>query len=275
MKAVPFGQTYMPEEPPEGKKKIPRPSRLLQPRRLIVILIVVAVVLAVVTALTKDEGILWLFTLKDVQGGELGDIAKVLAPLLALALAIERLLETVFDLFEQTAADVAELGNAGLDGLQWFQDELDRAWGAAREAAKTLGQPSQDQPSQDDEATLAKLKKAEQRIIDANSRIAGLTKDPKYMSTKRMLSIWIGLLLGLVVAVLSDMGIFALLQISVPRILDMLITGFVLGAGSGPMHSLVGILQGAKDTLENLGELATLGPIKQQIKELQDHQIPG
>jgi len=267
MKAVPFGQKYLLEEPPEDKdkKKLPRPSSLLQPSRLIVILILAAVVLAVVTALTKEEGILWLFDLKDIQGGELGDIAKVLAPLLALALVIERLLETVFDLFEQVAADVAKLGNAGLEGLKWFQDELDRAWEAAREAAGKLGQSGEDE-----DATLAKLKKAEQRIIDANNRIAGLTKDPKYISWKRMLSIWIGLLLGLIVAILSDTGIFELLQISVPRILDMLVTGFVLGAGSGPMHSLVGVLQGAKDTLENLGELATLGPIKQQIKELQD-----
>ena len=45
---------------------------------------------------------------------------------------------------------------------------------------------------------------------------------------------------------------------------------FVIGAGSGPMHSLVGILQGAKDTLADLGELAALGPLKQDIKDLQD-----
>ena len=114
------------------------------------------------------------------------------------------------------------------------------------------------------------LEAAEERINKANSRIAGLSKDPKYIATKRMLSIWIGLLLGLIVAIISDSGILEALQIGVPRILDMIVTGFVIGAGSGPMHSLMGILQGTKNTLESLGELASLAPLKKQIKELQD-----
>lgn len=237
----------------------------LQPRRLVAILIVVAIILAIALALTKEEGIVWLFYMKDVQGGVLGDVAVALAPFAALALAIERLLETVFDLFEQTVADVAELGSAGLHGLEWFNKERDRAWAAAKDAADKLGLTGGDT-----EANRGALKKAEQRIKDANDRIMGLTKDPIYVSAKRMLSIWIGLLLGLIVAVVSDAGIFELLHVSVPRIMDMLVTGAVIGGGSAPIHSLVGILQGAKNTLENLGELAALGPIKQQIKELQD-----
>jgi hypothetical protein len=263
MKPVTFGQTYIPEESERTKPQ--RISIWFRPSRLIVFLIVIAVVLAVIMALTQESGVLWLFEMKEIQMDELGEIAEVLAPLFALALAIERILETVFDLFEQAVTEVAELGNAGLKGLQWFQDELDRAWEVAREAADALGQPGTDE-----ETTLKKLKKAEQRIIEANRRIAGLTKDPKYVATKRMLAIWIGLLLGLIVAILSDLGVFELLQISVPRILDILVTGFVVGAGSGPMHSLVGILQGTKETMENLGGLASLGPIKQQISELQD-----
>ena len=78
------------------------------------------------------------------------------------------------------------------------------------------------------------------------------------------------MLLGLIVAIISDSGILEALQIGVPRILDMIVTGFVIGAGSGPMHSLMGILQGTKNTLESLGELASLAPLKKQIKELQD-----
>jgi hypothetical protein len=198
-----------------------------------------------------------------VAGGTLGDIATVLAPLLALALVIERIIETVFDLFEQFNADIAKLGTAGEKGLQWLTRELDRAWEAAEAAANALGGSTEG-----DSKLLKELELAEQRIIKANSRIAGLTKDPKYVSTKRMLSIWMSLLLGLLVAILSDKGIFELLQFRVPRILDMLVTGFIIGAGSGPMHSLIGILQGAKDTLEGIGELASLAPLRQQIKEL-------
>ena len=52
--------------------------------------------------------------------------------------------------------------------------------------------------------------------------------------------------------------------------LEMIVTGFVIGAGSGPMHSLIGALQGLKDTLVGLGQLAGLGQVKQDLRELQD-----
>lgn len=271
MNNLAFAKSYV----PDSQSSAPVPGRFKQaadwlrkPYTLVGILVVFAVVLAIVTALRSGEGLLWLLEIKDTKAEELGDLAKVLAPLLALALAIERLLETVFDLFEQATDEVAKLSSAGEAGLQWFQNELDRAWNAADAAAGKLVIAGADEA-----AILKELEKAEQRILKANSRIVGLIKDPKYVSTKRMLSIWIGLLLGLIVAVISDLGIFELLQIGVPRILDMLVTGFVIGAGSGPMHSLVGIFQGAKNTLENLGELAALKPLKQQIAELQN-KIP-
>ena len=54
----------------------------------------------------------------------------------------------------------------------------------------------------------------------------------------------------------------------VPRIFDMLITGFVLGAGSGPLHSLIGILQSAKDTLANLGKVSDTTALKDEIRAL-------
>ena len=117
---------------------------------------------------------------------------------------------------------------------------------------------------------LAKLKQAEQRIENAQSRIASLSRDPKYVAFKRMSTIWLSLLLGLIVAIISDTGMCKLLQIRVPRIVDMVLTGFIIGAGSGPMHSLVGILQNVKDALGNLGDIANLGRLKQQVNELQN-----
>jgi hypothetical protein len=90
------------------------------------------------------------------------------------------------------------------------------------------------------------------------------------VATKQLLFIWLALFLGLVVAVLSDTGVFALLQVSIPRVFDMLVTGLVIGAGSGPTHSLIGILQRAKNALENLGDVASSHPVKQQVKALQN-----
>jgi hypothetical protein len=233
---------------------------LRDPKLYILLFIVLAVILAAGMASSKEEGIWWLLTIKTTPSGELGEIAKALAPLLAIALAIERITETVFDFFEQSLAEVANLGTAGLAGKQWLEKELEQAY-------KAFGQVSE---SADDQKKPAKLDQAYYRILKARDRLAGLTNDPQYVSTKRRLSIWLGLVLGLIVAIISDLGVFELLHIGAPRILDMVITGFVIGAGSGPMHSLVGILQGAKDTLDNLQELTALRPIKQQITEIED-----
>lgn len=233
-----------------------RPSKWLKPSRLFWVLIIAAVMLIVLTAVINGNSLNWLFESKAPNPEPIEDVAKVLAPLLALALVIERLIETLFDFFEQSIEEVAELGSAGESGLKWLQSELNRAWQAANEAASKLGNGG------NDEAILKELTTAEERIAWANKHLAELTKDPRYVATKRLLSIWLALFLGLVVAVMSDTGIFALLQIQVPRVFDMLVTGFVIGAGSGPTHSLIGILQGAKNALAKLGELDTLRPIK-------------
>lgn len=234
----------------------------IRPEILLIVLTIAAVAIAITRAIFQPSGIAWLIAMKEITPGTVGEIAKVLAPLSALSLAIERMLETIFDLFEQAVDEVAKLGSAGLQGLQWFQAELDRAWDAARSAASNLdGTPEK----------LNILQEAEARIIAANQRIAGLSKDPRYVSNKRVLTIWLGLMMGLVFAVLTDTGIFQLLQISVPRIVDMLVTGFILGAGSGPVHSLVGMLQGAKDAISSI---SSLGGIRAQLKDLQEKVNP-
>jgi hypothetical protein len=259
-------QTEPVEEEKDGERisieRVKDTKTCFTPSRLMWFLVVVAVVGSIIAAIAAGKGLIWLFEIKPVEAGELGEIAVALAPLLALALAIERLIETVFDFFEQTVQEVAKIGSAGLDGLTLINQELEAAWNAANEATSAISH----NPTK---PNLLALEEAENRITKANQRIAELSKDPKYVSKKRYLSIWIGLLLGIIVAILSDTGIFELLQIGVPRIVDMIITGFVIGAGSGPMHSLVGILQGTKDTLEGLKELGSLAPLKQQIKDLQ------
>jgi hypothetical protein len=259
-------QTEPVEEEKDGQRisveRVKDTRTFFTPSRLMWFLVIVAVAGSIIAAIATGKGLIWLFEIKTVKAGELGEIAVALAPLLALALAIERLIETVFDFFEQTVQEVAKIGSAGIDGLTLINQELEAAWEAANKATAEISvSPTK--------SHLLALEEAEERITKANQRIAELSKDPKYVSTKRYLSIWIGLLLGIIVAILSDTGIFELLQIGVPRIVDMIITGFVIGAGSGPMHSLVGILQGTKDTLEGLKELGSLAPLKQQIKDLQ------
>jgi hypothetical protein len=61
----------------------------------------------------------------------------------------------------------------------------------------------------------------------------------------------LGLILGVIVAALGQLQMFAMLGIgSVPARVDVFITGLVIGTGSYPVHSLVGILQQTKETLD-------------------------
>ncbi len=246
--------------------ELPKKPIWSKPGRLVLLLVIFAILLATAIALFREAGegeatgLLWLFATKTIPSDAepLGDIALVLAPLMALALAIERLIETVFDLLEESLSEVANLGSVTQQGLKNLEDGLAQAWKAFDEATY--------RPESDPDK-LKLLGAAHERIKKANERLAGITADPKYISSKRALSILLGLALGLIVAITSDEGIFQLLRMPVPRILDMLVTGFVIGAGSGPMHSLVGILQGVKDSIANIGGLADLKNVKGKLKE--------
>jgi hypothetical protein len=270
MPAAPPGGGVAPEGGDKKKTVAAKKPRLPKPNLIMIILLVAAVGLAIFVSFQPDGngqprgGLIWLFQVKQPAGsGLIEDVGKVLAPLLALALAIERVIETIFDLFEQSIDNVADLGSGTSKAVDWLNQELGGAWKSYEDALKTI-----DATSQASEADLKKLESAKNRISEASSQIEGLKKDPKYISAKRALSIWLGLSLGLIVAVVSDEGIFEYLNMGVPRIADMLITGFIIGAGSGPMHSLVGILQGGKDALAGFSERAGGGILKKELESL-------
>ncbi len=104
------------------------------------------------------------------------------------------------------------------------------------------------------EGAEALLKDAQTRLDAAEDKLAGATSSPDYRSAKGAVTIVLGLMLGVVVAALGQIQMFALLGVSaVPARLDVLITGLVIGSGSYPVHSLVGILQQGKDALDGLG----------------------
>lgn len=104
------------------------------------------------------------------------------------------------------------------------------------------------------EAAEGLLKDAQDRLKDAENKLAGATSSPDYRSAKSAATIVLGLMLGVIVATLGQLQMFALLGIgAVPARIDVLITGLVIGSGSYPVHSLVGILQQGKDALDSLG----------------------
>lgn len=257
------------------------------PRTILILLIAVFIVSLTVRTLQEPAHIGWLFgpngasDIKNApppsgggaeeQGNDTqNDIAIALGPILALALAIERLIETIFDMFETQVENIAKkiknttevMGSIesiqGLYSLQLKQAE--------ESLRKALGDPNIADAEKDKLQTF--LSQAQQRVYEAGDLLQNLSKDPIYVGWKRALSIWLGLVLGMVVAVFTDKGVFYYLGMGVPRIFDMLITGFVLGAGSGPLHSLIGILQSAKDTLANMGKIADTTALKDEIRAL-------
>jgi hypothetical protein len=217
-------------------------------RLLVGLLLLIGLIVAIVRSLSEPGGPLWLFAVPPLVA-QVGDYATVLAPLIAVSVAIERLLETVFDWFEQSTRSAAEVLAAPREALDWIGREYQEAYEAAAEAAATTGVTVTPDAAQ-------ALAQAEERLAKAEARLRSWTNAPEYRAWKRALSIWIGLLAGLVVAILGDLGIFHVIGIPAPRLLDMLVTGLIIGAGPGPMHSIIGILQSGKDAVSNLAELA-------------------
>jgi hypothetical protein len=104
------------------------------------------------------------------------------------------------------------------------------------------------------EAAEALLKDAQVRLKAAEEKLASATSSPDYRSAKSAVTIVLGLLLGVIVAAVGQIQMFALLgSAAIPARIDVLITGLVIGSGSYPVHSLVGILQQGKDALDGLG----------------------
>jgi hypothetical protein len=226
--------------------------------------------LVVLMALGSVGLIVWVFRMhiEDATAATLAPAANltlVLAPVLAAAAGVERTLETVFNILENSwKSMVAYLGR----GLRWLNAaklEVDaaRQWLAevsARYNQELLsleikeGMSAGDLSNEmQDKIFAAKtmMDLAEKRLSDAETNLANATTSDGYRSAKAAASIVLGLILGVIVATLGQLQMFAMLGIaSVPPNVDVLITGLVIGTGSYPVHSLVGILQQTKDTLD-------------------------
>jgi hypothetical protein len=123
---------------------------------------------------------------------------------------------------------------------------------------------------------------AQKRLKDAENKLSAAASSPDYRSAKSAASIVLGLMLGVIIATVGQIQMFALLGIaSVPARMDVLITGLVIGSGSYPVHSLVGILQQGKDALDGLGNFLnnraapSVKATEQTITTLQPPAAPG
>jgi len=235
--------------------------------------------------------VLFLAQIEDAVARPLeagADLAMVLAPVMAAALGVERLLETLFNMIEGAWRTLVAYLGYGMRWLksaqsevaearQWVQsmgtvynstlavynekmktmlDEMNVSSGVAslpeqlNAAVKELREEAEEKAN----SAQALLEDAQRRLKEAENKLSSVTNSPDYRSAKGAVTIVLGLMLGVIIAGVGQIQAFALLGIgAVPVRIDVLITGLVIGSGSYPVHSLVGILQQSKDALDGLG----------------------
>jgi hypothetical protein len=210
------------------------------------------------------------------------NLTIVLAPVLAAATAVERTLESIFNVLENSwHTMIAYLGR----GLRWLKNaeiEVQEARQFLANASEKYNAELRDiQFGEDSAATLAdKIQEridsanklmvlANQRLENAENNLAGIISSDSYVSAKSAASIVLGLMLGVIIAAIGQLQMFAMLGISVvPAQIDVLITGLVIGSGSYPVHSLVGILQQGKGAVDSVkGYLNRLSPEAQATRQ--------
>jgi ElaB/YqjD/DUF883 family membrane-anchored ribosome-binding protein len=244
--------------------------------------------------------IIWVLAIApitDAQAAQLdvgATMAIMLAPVLAAAAAVERTLETTFNVIEGNwRTMIAYLGR----GLRWLKSaevEVKQARQFLADISDKyneemknieLGQLSASALTAEIQARMEianrMLGLAQQRLQDAERNLAAVTSSDSYIRAKGAASIVVGLMLGVIVAALSQLQMFAMLGIGlVPARIDVLITGLVIGSGAYPVHSLVGILQQGKDTLDSVkGYFNRSAPqaqaTEQRITTVQTPTAPG
>ncbi len=194
------------------------------------------------------------------------NLAIVLAPVLAAAAAVERTLESVFNVLEGNwRTMVAYLGR----GLRWLKNaevEVQQARQFLADASEKynlelqeiqFGQASAATIAEQVQAKVASANKlmiiAQQRLENAEGNLSAVTSSDSYISSKAAASIILGLMLGVIISAIGQLQMFAMLGIGiVPPQIDVLITGLVIGSGSYPVHSLVGILQQGKGAVDSV-----------------------
>ena len=213
----------------------------------------------------------WVFFVAPIEKAlvsklEVGaNLTLVLAPVLVAAAAVERTLESLFNMIEGSWHTMVAYLGRGLRWLNSAETEVQQARQFLADASDKyntemqglqIGQTSMsaitDTIRIKMETANAMMGLAQKRLADAESNLEAVTSSDSYISAKSATSIVLGLMLGVIIAAVGQLQMFAMLGVAaVPARFDVFITGLVIGSGSYPVHSLVGILQQGKDTLDS------------------------
>jgi hypothetical protein len=168
-------------------------------------------------------------------------------PLVAAATLVERLIEMGFDWYENGVLTLARIPGQGKQYVTWLKTRI--------EALRTEVVGATDAGA---------LRAAEDKLALFEDRLLDHLKSAAYSSWKRKLSMLFGILLGIVLALVSRLGMLSLLRIGPwaeatgawPWV-DYVITGLIVGTGSAPVHSLIGLIQNTRDAVYGARQLWT------------------
>jgi hypothetical protein len=226
------------------------------------------------------------------------DLLVILAPVLVVAIVVERLLETIFNTIEGSWRSlVAYLGYGMrwlkstemevMEARQWLQttsavynnvlaEYNEKVRQILNETSMTTGeviQPGQ-MPWLDETAkgaaektaaAQALVQDAQKRLEIAENKLSSLTDSRDYQRVKGMATIILGLMLGTIIAGLMQMRVFAPLGMGlVPARIDILLTGWVIGSLSWPIRSLSATLSMGRKALQ---EQFTLGQLELVVRQ--------
>jgi hypothetical protein len=164
------------------------------------------------------------------------DLATFLAPLLLLATAIERIWETIFDIYERFAVAIASRLGIATEETSKLQGELTTAEEALKGATGT----------EDLKVKLKAVRTARLALLD-------IYASPEYKGVKRAITTVGCLIVGVMVCLWQRIGIFEAIGFGdIPPITNIVLTGLLIGAGSGPLHFFILNLQELRNALAGL-----------------------
>ena len=211
----------------------------------------------------------------DTAAASTVQVAVLLAPLVAAATAIERIIEMIVSWYESIMLNASRWLGLGSGYVKWMREDIR----TCQKALIALAHKGADATPND----IAALRKAEEALAAAQDRLVEWLQSPFYSNGKKVITLLMGIALGLIIAFTTRLRMLALLGIQpgdvAPNLanfaagIDMLLTGLVIGTGSAPVHSLIGLLQNTKDAVDQARALWSGKAIKEVAAALSQAQV--
>ena len=249
----------------QGNNQVPalnKPPGAFSMRGVILIILSIVVCLGLLILSWR-----YPFAVNETTAEKNKDLFLTLAPFIAIATFIERFWETFFNWYESIALQVGRLIGVSAKSIGWMRTEIKNAEQVVEDLIVQLN--VQKPGDGEYEKTWSLLQQAEERLLDAEGRIGELLKSSAYTSIKKAITLGGSLIIGLCMSFSWNLQLLhAAGFTSISPGPDLLITGLLIGAGPGPLHSFIGTLQEFRNTLAGLADLARGSAVKKAAEAL-------